>query len=77
MSVWGLRRTHAEHSWSASPPGADVQLRRRLRRSGPKDGIPVWARLCSLMPKDAEVRDLPVPADPVPNNAGFHSDTDC
>jgi hypothetical protein len=54
-----------------------VQLRRRLRGSGPKDDIPVWARLCSLMPKDPEVKDLPVPADPGPNNGGFHSDTDC
>ena len=27
--------------------------------------------------RDEEVKDLPVPADPGPNNGGFHSDTDC
>src|ERR1700751_3308722 len=30
-----LRRTHAEHNWSASPLGADVQLMRHVGGSGP------------------------------------------
>jgi hypothetical protein len=32
---------------------------------------PGWARLCNLMPKDPEVKDLPVPANPGPNNGRF------